>query len=486
MRLKHLSFDLVDSQKGKAFMKLRSVFLIGAAVVTLALPAAAFAQTATPMPTQPQVVPPTSGFDYPALLEEAQTLEIGSSVTGELGGDVQALAYVFQGEAGQRITATLVSDAFDCFLVLVDADGSELDVDDDSAGSLDSRISGFSLPDDGTYGLIVTSFGGYRGSGTALGEFTLSLETFEARTIEYSQRIEDALTEGATSIQYRFTGSAGDTVTIFMGSEEFDTYLYLYDEDGFELQRNDDAGGNLDSLIGPYELPYTGEYVIEASSFGGSASGSFFMTLNRVETLNIAYGDEVETQISGDGQVYFQFEAQTGDVVSVIVDGDVDTSLALLDSYNYTVLTDEDSGSRFNPEITDYLVSTGGTYSLMLTSVRGDGGTVRLTLERGELLSLDDGAQTLSFSSNVTTRSVSFTAEAGVEYTLNFEVLSGTASPNFDVRVGEFGYSYFSTSNVTRGSVSFMVEEGGRGLVTINEYSYTDVRIEISLTTSAE
>lgn len=469
-------------------MKLRSLVLVGAAVAALALPVAAFAQTATPMPTQPQpqVLPPATGFDYAELLADAPTLEIGGSVTGELGDDVQAVAYVFEGEAGQEITATLVSDAFDCYLVLVDADGNELDVDDDSAGSLDSQITGFSLPADGTYGLIATSFGGYRGSGTAQGEFTLSLETFEARTIEYSQRIEDSLTSSAYELQYRFTGTAGDSVTIFMGSEEFDTYLYLYDEDGFELVRNDDGGGNLDSLIGPYELPYTGEYIIQADSFGGSATGSFFLTLDRVEMLDIAYGDEVETQIGGGSQIYFQFEAQIGDIVSVIVDGDVDTTLALRDTYNYTVLTDEDSGSRFNPEITDYVVNTAGNYSLVLTSAQGESGTVTIALELGELPSLDEGAQTVAFGNDVTTRSVAFTAEAGVEYTLSFDVVSGTASPSFDVRMGEFGYAYFSTSDVTRGSVSFVAEESGRSIITINEYSYSNARLEMSLEAAGE
>jgi hypothetical protein len=464
-------------------MKLRSFFLIGAAAAALALPAAAFAQTATPMPTQPmnQVLPPT-GFDYVALMADAPTIAIGETVTGELGGDVQATAFVFTGEAGQQITATLISDAFDCYLVLVDAEGNELDVDDDSAGSLDSRIAGFTLPADGTYGLIVTSFSGYRGSGTAQGEFTLSLETFEARTIEYGQRIEDALTMGATSLQYRFTGTAGDTVTIFMGSEEFDTYLYLYDRDGFELTYNDDGGGNLDSLIGPYQLPYTGEYIIEANSFSRSATGSFFLTLNRIEMIEIAYGDEVETTIRGTGELYFQFEAQMGDIVSVIVDADVDTSLTLRDPYGYSVLSDEDSGSRFNPEITNYLVNSAGTYSLVLTSVGGESGTVRLTLERGELPSLDDGPQTVSFDEVMTTRSLTFTAEQGVEYTLTFQVQDGVASPSFELRIGEFGYSYYSANNVTGGSVSFVAETSGSAVITVNEYSYRNSHIVVSLT----
>lgn len=466
-------------------MKLRLCFLIGAAAAILTLPAAAFAQTATPMPTQPMnQVLPTQGFDYVALMADAPTIAIGETVTSELGGDVQATAYVFTGEAGQQITATLTSDAFDCYLVLVDADGNELVIDDDSAGSLDSRISGFTLPADGTFGLIVTSFSGYRGSGTAQGAFTLSLETFEARTIEYGQRIDDALTMEATSLQYRFTGTAGDTITIFMGSEEFDTYLFLYDRDGFELTYNDDGGGNLDSLIGPYELPYTGEYVIEANSFSRSATGSFFLTLNRIETIEIAYGDEVETTIRGTGELYFQFDAMVGDVISAIVDADVDTSLALRDPYGYTAVSDEDSGARYNPEITDYLVSTSGMYSLVLTSVNGEGGTVRLTLERGELPSLDDGPQTVAFDEVVTTRSLAFTAEQGVEYMLTFEVQDGSASPSFDVRVGEFGYNYFSTSNVTGGSVSFVAEASGPSVITINEYSYRDNRIVVSLTTN--
>ncbi|MCS7070385.1 MAG: hypothetical protein NZM00_02695, partial [Anaerolinea sp.] len=151
-------------------------------------------------------------------------------------------------------------------------------------------------------------------------------------------------------------------------------------------------------------------------------------------------------------------------------------------SFGYTVISDEDGGARFNPEINDYLINSAGTYSLVLTSANGESGTVRLTLERSELASLDDGPQTVTFDSVVTMRSVAFTAEQGVEYTLTFEVLDGSASPSFDVRVGEFGYNYFSASNVTGGSVSFVAEASGSSVITISEYSYRNSRIVVSLT----
>lgn len=464
-------------------MKFRRVLLTGAAATMLALPmTAAFAQTATPVPTQPPAVEATPtlmvteapmGLDYEALLADATTLELGTEATGAISPEASAVGFTFEAEAGQRVSIALNSDDFDTYLVLVDSEGNVLDVDDDGGDSLNSLLTGYMLPTNGTYGVIATSFGGFRGTGTAEGEFALAVITFEVRRIEYTQRIEDELTADQTSIDYRFTGSAGDTISIFMGADTFDTYLFLYGPDGTELAYNDDGGGNLDSLIGPFTLPETGEYVIQANSFSRSATGEFFLTLDQTASVPIAFDETVEVSFEGNTRVYLPFEAEVGDIVNVMVDGDVDTSLALQDTFNYTIVTDEDSGRRFNPEITDYVVNTSGTYTLEISTSTG-GGTASVTLERGELPSLNEGSQTLTFG-QTTTRVLSLDVEAGTTYTLSFTSGIGSPlSPSIDIRYGEFDGAYFSASNVNGGSVTFNPTTTGSALVTINEYSYLE------------
>src|SRR5690606_18853597 len=110
--------------------------------------------------------------------------------------------------------------------------------------------------------------------------------------------------------------------------------LTLSDPAGLELISNDDGGGSLNALIGPYTLPETGDYLITASSWSGSSSGDFELIFARAELITLEYGDTATVEFDDDNTVaYFAFEGSDGDVIDIYVDGDVDTSLVLNDIY---------------------------------------------------------------------------------------------------------------------------------------------------------
>ncbi|MEL6262015.1 MAG: pre-peptidase C-terminal domain-containing protein [Cyanobacteria bacterium J06626_6] len=67
---------------------------------------------------------------------------------------------------------------------------------------------------------------------------------------------------------YTFDGEAGQTMTIELQSEDFDTILLLKGPDGEIITSNDDYGGTLNSTI-VVELPTAGTYSAVASSFSG-------------------------------------------------------------------------------------------------------------------------------------------------------------------------------------------------------------------------
>ena len=446
-----------------------------AVLALLVLPLTALAQPGSP---------PGSGEG--TILAASGAIALGETVEGTLSEDEPAIVYTFEGEAGQAVTITLISDDFDPYLVLEDADGGVLDTDDDSAGSLDSRIGPFTLPADGTYRIGAYSFASYSGGTAAEGDFTLSVAEVELLQIEYSQTIEGTLTAQETAHEYRFTGQSGDGVVIRLSSDDFDSYLRRLDETGLELASNDDGGGSLNSLIGPFNLPATGTYVIRASSLGGSATGDYTLALERVELAQIAYGDEVEVEFTPQEQsFFFTFEGTVGEVVNIEVDGDdVDTTLTLQDPYNYQAFVDEDSGSSWNPEILDYVLTQSGTYTLILSTTTGASGTVTMTFERGQLPSLDQGAQTVTFSSSQTTRALVFTGEAGVEVRLNVARLAqdGSGSPSLEVTQDGSSLSYISASGVSGFSVDFVVPADGEVIINFSDYSYTSVSYEVSLT----
>lgn len=100
---------------------------------------------------------------------------------------------------------------------------------------------------------------------------------------------EGSLEPGETGDIYRFLGEAGDVVTITMQSVPagaFDTRLNLR-ADGSDLiiATNDDHGeedpalARFDSRIRSFTLPTFGLYFIEATRFGGAASGDYILEL---------------------------------------------------------------------------------------------------------------------------------------------------------------------------------------------------------------
>lgn len=418
----------------------------------------------------------------PAFAQE--TLTVGASVEGMLTASQPFIEYTFESTGDQRVVITLLSDDFDCYLVLYDADGIEIAADDDSAGNLDSRIGPVTL-DAGTYTIRATSYA-YRNSSTSTstGAFTLSVAEFETNLIEYTQRVEGELTDTLLTANYSFRGEAGDAVVIRMESSDFDSYLTLRDTAGNEIAYNDDGAGNLNSLIGPFTLPETGDYLIEARSLRGSSTGRYTLSLDRVEMAQIAYGETVEVAFDArNSAFYFAFDASAGDVITVsaVSGGSIDTRLSLNDQYNYQLISDEDSGPGFDPEIYNYVLNSSGTFTLVIQSVADGEGTVELTISRGELPSLDDGAQTIRFSNSTYERSVRFTGEAGQTVTLNITTASGAMSPSIDITQNGMSVGYTSSSSVTALSFSFVTPSDGDVLVRINEYSYNDATLTVEL-----
>lgn len=306
--------------------------------------------------------------------QAAEPIAIGDSVEGTLTEANSQALYEFEATAGQTISITLSSSDFDAYLLLQVGDENVIASDDDSAGSLNSRIGAFTIPEDGTYTIVATSYSAYYNSGATPGDFTLSLAEFETRSIEYTQTVDAELTDEELVAYYTFSGQEGDTVIIRLNSSDFDSYLRLSDAGG-ELMSNDDGGGNLNSLIGPYVLPATGTYTIAASSLSESATGSYTLSLERVELNIINFGDEVEGELGKNAPaIYFSFEGTSGDVVSIEVDSDADTNLTLNDPYNYQVAFDEDGGSGANPEISEVSLNSTGIYTIVVQSPFGDTG----------------------------------------------------------------------------------------------------------------
>jgi hypothetical protein len=415
----------------------------------------------------------------PTPLPSGGDIALGDSVSGELSDGGSTVSYSFQGEVGQSVTITLTSEDFDTFVRLEDPDGLEIASDDDSAGSLDSRITAFTLTENGLYSIVVESYDGLPGS------FTLTLAAAQLESIALGDTISTTIDGNGEIDLYSFSGEAGEVITISMTSADFDTYLSLsFASDSFPLIENDDSAGT-DSLIGPFTLPQTGDYVISARAYDAAATGSYTLVLTKAELITIEYGATVDAQFSAEqSSVYYSFEATAGDLINVTVDASLDTSITLNGPDGFNVASDSDGGAGYNPELFRQLLSQSGLYTLVLQStIPGTNGTAALTLERTAAPSLDEGPQDIQLTDTQYEAVVSFAGQAGQTVRLTVEVVSAPAqgSPYITVSQGDTDLTFGYMTNVSELIFEIVVPSDGTVNVQISDYDFNTVALRVTL-----
>ncbi|MCY3935802.1 MAG: pre-peptidase C-terminal domain-containing protein [Chloroflexi bacterium] len=223
----------------------------------------------------------------PALrYQDAIAIENGEW-SGETTEENSIIAYSFSAQSGDILNATLHSPDFDAYLVLLNAAGDEITMDDDSGPELDAHIADFTLPGSGEYTLLVSSWRYYHlEENSSVGQFQLDFhlisEASPSTTVETAPRsadtetdpegnqpkeINDALSESAPLMRYTFRAAAGQSITISLRSDEFDPYLMIDDATGETLASDDDGDGGLNARIEDYTFSEAGEYTIVVSSW---------------------------------------------------------------------------------------------------------------------------------------------------------------------------------------------------------------------------
>jgi hypothetical protein len=114
----------------------------------------------------------------------------------------------------------------------------------------------------------------------------------------------DCTLADSTFIDYwDFDGIAGQTVTVDLVSDDFDTYLFLANfDDGFVVQDNDSGTGTNSSIT--HVLETTGVWTVGANGFGPEDVGSYTVTLD----CGSIFLDDFE---SGDFSAWSSFSGST-------------------------------------------------------------------------------------------------------------------------------------------------------------------------------
>lgn len=272
-----------------------------------------------------------------APLAAQRPIAIGETVAGTLDeGDPRMSdgsyyePYVIQGRPGQTVMIRMNSEDFDTYLHWgygPGADFMQVAGNDDWDGT-DSRLV-VRLGDEGEYELRAAGF-----DEDATGEYRLTVTEMGpppvAGTLRPGDTVEGELSEtdyqgiGGYQDQYVIRGRGGDTVTIYLESEEFDPFLVfgLWRNGEVDLRLEDDDSGrgtNSELVTAFYD---GGEHRIVVRSYSGDETGAY--------TLRVVPGAAPEGWNDDDGDEWVDTDSAVVMDTTVWTDSDVVADSAIV------------------------------------------------------------------------------------------------------------------------------------------------------------
>ncbi len=389
-------------------------------------------------------------------------IAFGETVSGTLASNTNL--WTFGANAGDIVTIAMNSSDFDTYLELLGPEGEQIATNDDGGPGLNSLLENIALPETGTYTIVARGL-----STSASGDYTLSLQVgvFETNPIGYGVSVTSALNRNQE--RWTFSGIAGETITIAMTSDDFDTYLELLGPDGTQVTFNDDSGQGLNSLIENFTLSATGEYTIIARSFGNRGEGAYTLSLSRGSASpgpsptpgrggsggSIAYGQSVSGTLNENQQLW-TFTGTEGDVVTIaMTSSDFDTYLELLGPNGQQVAFNDDGGQGLNSLIENYTLPTSGTFTIVARSFGNRGrGNYTLTLSTGTAQP-PQGSGTITIGQTVT---------GSLNQSQQTWTFSGNAGDVISIEMNSTDFDTYLELNGPNGQQVAFNDDGGPGL----------------------
>lgn len=314
--------------------------------------------------------------------------------------------------------------------------------------------------------------------------------------IELGETVEGELDQDNPAQRFTFEGEAGQSILITLSSPDFDTYLVIEDEDGTELAFNDDGvPGTLNSRIGPYELPESGEYTIVADSYrhhynaSEVIAGAFTLSLAEVNARRIEYTQRVTGELgSQQRQVFYTFRGQEGDPINLIMSSD-DFPGTITLSVDGQVLNSADASYSGGDvaAITGYSLPSTGNYLVTVSTNSSASGAFELLLDRVDVTNVGYG-DTIEATLNSENRILLFTFEAEAGDVVNLLVESDGSIDTTMTLNGPDSYQlmYVDDSNELDPAIeNMLLPQSGTYTVLVQPYSVdsrTEGEIAFSIT----
>ncbi|TAF55930.1 MAG: hypothetical protein EAZ61_03790 [Oscillatoriales cyanobacterium] len=189
---------------------------------------------------------------------------------------------------------------------------------------------------------------------------------------------------------YRFSGRAGQAVSLAMSSQDFDSYLILLDADGNSITFDDDSGGGYDALI-QTTLPSSGDYLLLANTYESGQSGDYRLQLatggSRGTTtppstsgpLNIQQNGSLQDSdnvLPSDGSLFdaYEFMGRAGQTIDIrLTSAEFDTYLILVDESGAPIEQNDDASNTTTNSFLRITLPRTGPYSVYVNSFDASG-----------------------------------------------------------------------------------------------------------------
>jgi len=345
-------------------------------------------------------------------------IRVGDTVQDEITDARPVVEYTLQLETGQMITVTMESldGVLDPYLLLLDATGRELAVNDDAATQIggstyNAQIAGFSAPADGLYTIRATRF--LEANGVTSGPYRLSvsaggppgspqpaMQVIDGGQLTVGAKANGEIGGETYAVEYTIVLAAGQTIAVTMEtlSGDLDPMLVIYDPTGGLAAYNDDAiqrvGNNrFNAQITGYTAPNGGAYTIRATRFNmdsGETSGAFTVSVAPGQPVSAVAGGPIALGQTVTGEltvttfaVDYPITLAAGEPITVTLialDNRLDPTLVIRDSFGNEVAYNDDAepqigNSELNAQILGFVPRLAGEYTIRATRYLQEGGT---------------------------------------------------------------------------------------------------------------
>lgn len=279
--------------------------------------------------------------------------------------------------------------------------------------------------------------------------------------LAYGTTVSGRLTEARPEESWQFGGQAGDLILIDMRAEDLDaldTYLVLLDRFGTILASDDDDGERLNSRIGPFTLPDSGDYTIKAAGYSGE--GRYALQVVDLRTVPaVAVGKPLGGSLSLDAPVDFFLLEPAPDrpapLLRLEVDDDDRYSTPHLSVYGPGGYI---TGTEFShAPLLDPFTPTPGTAYVVAVAYNPTGaeGVYRLSVTESDIRLMEPAlAQSGTLDADTVAQYHYFRASAGDRVRLTVTATAGPLMLALEVMTSDLATVLFATEGLAAKEIS--------------------------------